>query len=197
MEQPHWELSLEHIKPGCFSDSPERPPTSCEHMCLESRVGNVSLQVTGDYQNWSTEIKRVRIDRTWGTSDWGAWGDPIFRMLLSHYIPELYHLCGYRMFILCYEGGGHVGFSWVRLLASYSEYAPLFRLLCSQVMAPGWPPQPLYSRNMDKACGAVSNSCWLIKHTKEIKLPLVCFLTHLFGLLVVYPNPKRWIKDFV
>lgn len=118
-------------------------------------------------------------------------------MLLSHYIPELYHLCGYRMFILCYEGGGHVGFSWVRLLASYSEYAPLFRLLCSQVMAPGWPPQPLYSRNMDKACGAVSNSCWLIKHTKETKLPLVCFLTHLFGLLVVYPNPKRWIKDFV
>lgn len=93
MEQPHWELSLERIKPGCFSDSPERPPTSCEHMCLESRVGNVSLQVTGDYQNWSTEIKRVRIDRTWGTSDWGAWGDPIFRMLLSHYIPELYHLC--------------------------------------------------------------------------------------------------------
>lgn len=197
MEQPHWELSLERIKPGCFSDSPERPPTSCEHMCLESRVGNVSLQVTGDYQNWSTEIKRVRIDRTWGTSDWGTWGDPIFRMLLSHYIPELYHLCGYRMFILCYEGGRHVGFSWVRLLASYSEYAPLFRLLCSQVMAPGWPPQPLYSRNMDKACGAVSNSCWLIKHTKETKLPLICFLTHLFGLLVVYPNPKRWIKDFV
>lgn len=123
------ELSLEHIKPGCFSDSPERPPTSCEHMCLESRVGNVSLQVTGGHKNWSTEIKRVRIDRTWDTSDWGAWGDPIFGMLLSHYIPELYPLVGYRMFILCYGGGGHVGFSWVRLLTSYPT-------ICSSVQTP-------------------------------------------------------------
>lgn len=90
-----------------------------------------------------------------------------------------------------------MGFSWVRLLTSYPT-------ICSSVRTPVQSghgtrvaPQPLYSRNMDKLCGAVSNSCWLVKHTKETKLPLVCFLTHLFGLLVVYPNPKKWIKDFV
>lgn len=133
-----------------------------------------------------------------GCFRWGAWGDPIFGMLSSHYIPELYPLVG----VGCSYSVMGVETCGVFLGQTSGFLAPNM-LLCSDSCAVGSQhqsgphSQALYSRNMDKACRAVSNSCWLVKHTKETKLPLACFLTHLFALLVVYPNPKRQIKDFV